>query len=88
MGVVASKRKYEPILVIWDDAEVSNDWEIQSEGDQLTEALVETLGFLVKETDKHLLIASTLSGEHTNARTKIPKGMVKAIHKVTIGKAK
>ena len=83
---MAAKRKYEPILVVWDDAEVSNDWEVQSEGDKLEEALVETLGFLVKETDKHLLIASTLSGEHTNARTKIPKGMVKTIRKVYIGK--
>lgn len=82
------KRKYEPILVVWDDAEVSNDWEVQTESAKLEEALVETLGFLVKETDKHLLIASTLSDDHTNARTKIPKGMVKTIHKVTIGKPK
>lgn len=85
---MAAKRKYEPILVVWDDAEVSNDWAVQSEGEQLEEALVETLGFLVKETDKYYLIASTLSGEHTNARTKVPKGMVKVVHKVSIGKPK
>ena len=29
-----TKRKYEPILVVWDDAEVSNDWAIQNEGEQ------------------------------------------------------
>lgn len=84
------KRKYPPILIVWDDAEVSNDWEINeaTNGGELEEALVETLGFLLKETEKYYVIASTLSGDHANARTKIPKGMVKAIHKVTIGKAK
>ncbi len=75
-------RKYPAVLITWDDAEVSNDWELQSEGPELEEALVETLGFLVKETEKYYLVASTLSGEHTNARTKIPKGMVKSFKKV------
>lgn len=75
-------RKYPAVLVVWDDAEVSNDWELQSEGPELEEALVETLGFLVKETEKYYLVASTLAGDHTNARTKIPKGMVKSFRKV------
>jgi hypothetical protein len=76
------KRKYEAVLITWDDAEVSNDWEIQVEGTPLEEALVETLGFLVKETEKYYVVASTLSADHTNARTKIPKGMVKSLKKV------
>lgn len=75
-------RKYPAVLVVWDDAEVSNDWSLQSEGPELEEALVETLGFLVQETEKYYLVASTLSGDHTNARTKIPKGMVKSFRKV------
>jgi hypothetical protein len=69
---------------VWDDAEVSNDWEVQTEGPELEEALVETLGFLVKETEKYYLIASTLSGDHTNARTKIPKGMVKSFKQIKV----
>jgi len=75
-------RKYPAVLIVWDDAEVSNDWDIQNEYAELAEALVETLGFLVKETEKYYLVASTLSGDHTNARTKIPKGMVKSFKKV------
>ena len=75
-------RKYPAVLITWDDAEVSNDWAIQGESPELEEALVETLGFLVKETEKYYLVASTLSGDHTNARTKIPKGMVKSFRKV------
>lgn len=81
---MAGKRKYDAVLVVWDDAEVSNDWEVQVEGTPLEEALVETLGFLVKETDKYYVVASTLSADHTNARTKIPKGMIKSIQNVKL----
>ena len=77
-------RKYPAVLITWDDAEVSNDWDVQNENAELEEALVETLGFLVKETEKYYLVASTLSGEHTNARTKIPKGMIKSIQNVKL----
>lgn len=77
-------RKYPAVLVVWDDAEVSNDWDVQNENAELEEALVETLGFLVKETEKYYLVASTLSGDHTNARTKIPKGMTKSIQNVKL----
>lgn len=70
---------YPLVLIEWDDAEVSNEWEAIPEADELDEALVQTVGFLAKETNKYYWIASTLSENHANARTKVPKGMVKSI---------
>jgi hypothetical protein len=81
---MVAKRKYEAVLIKWLDAEVSNSWEEIPAGEDKEDTLVETLGFLVKETDKYYTIASTLSEEHTNAKTRIPVGMVKEIKKVKV----
>jgi hypothetical protein len=70
---------YPLVLIEWDDAEVSNEWEVIPDGEELDEALVQTAGFLAKETAKYYWIASTLSENHANARTKVPKGMVVSI---------
>jgi hypothetical protein len=75
---------YEAVLIEWDDAEVSADWEEIPREEELEEAIVHTLGFLVKETPRYYWIASTLSPPHTNARTKVPKGMVKSIKKIIL----
>jgi len=63
------------VEVIWDDAAADGSWE---EAEALPDGpeKVTTVGFLAKETDGYLWIASTDDGYHTNARMKIPKGMV------------
>jgi len=71
-----AKFPHRAILVVWDDAEVSNDWQEVPKEEELWQGTVYTLGFLVRETEKYLLIASTYDGNNTNARTKIPKGMI------------
>jgi len=68
--------KYPLVEIIWDDAEVTNHWETNTET-AISDATVTTVGFLVVETDTHLIVASTYSGEDTNARIQIPRGMVK-----------
>lgn len=68
--------KYPLVEILWDDAEVTNHWEDNSET-VVNEVLCTTVGFLVKETDTHLVIASTYAEDLTNARIQIPKGMVK-----------
>lgn len=79
------KRKHSIVLISWDDAEVSNSWEeIPTSDGEMDEGIVETIGFLVRETEKYYLIASTFDGTHTNARTKIPKGMVKSFKKLNV----
>jgi hypothetical protein len=76
--------KYEAVLITWVDAEVSNSWEEASPGEDVEDTLVQTLGFLIKKTDKYYTVASTLSEGHTNARTRIPTGMVKEVKKVRV----
>lgn len=69
---------YDLVSVIWDDAEVGSGWEAAEDP---KEALVLTVGFLVKKTRKHVIIAGSITtGEHnTNQRIQIPKGMIKSI---------
>ena len=66
--------KYPLIEVIWDDAETNDGWEEPPV--DLKEALATTVGFLIRESEKHLLIASTYDPNHTNGRIQIPVGMV------------
>ena len=66
--------KYPLIEVIWDDASTDNGWEPVP--DELKAELVTTVGFLVRETDKHLLIANSYDPNHTNGRIQIPVGMI------------
>jgi hypothetical protein len=69
---------YDLVGVVWDDAEVDSGWDKVEEP---TESLVLTVGYLVKKTRAHLVIAASITtGEYnTNQRIKIPKGMVKQI---------
>ncbi len=66
---------YDLVAVTWDDAEVDAGWDKVGEP---KEALVLTVGFLVKKTRKHLVIAASVTtGEHnTNQRIQIPRGML------------
>ncbi len=69
-----TKYAYPLYEVIWDDAAVETGWIDPSVA--LQNQLVTTVGFLVNESDRHLLIASTYSDDHVNATIQIPKGMV------------
>jgi len=68
------------VEVVWDDAETFCGWDVAPE--KLKARLVLTCGFLVKETEDHLLIANTISPDdegnlHNNSRIQIPTNMVK-----------
>lgn len=78
------KREHRAVLITWDDAEVSNSWEEIPREDEMEKSIVETLGFLVRETKDYYLVASTFDGNLTNARTKIPKGMVVSIKEIKL----
>ena len=69
--------KFPTYLIEWDDAMADASWEILREED-IKDSKCYTLGFLVGETEKHIVIASTYDeeSEHTNARLQIPKGMI------------
>ncbi len=67
--------KYPIVVIIWDDAETAGGWEEVPE--EMKPALATSMGFLVKESDDHILIASSYDDKHTNGRLQIPKGMIK-----------
>jgi hypothetical protein len=61
---------------VWDDAECDDGW---APAPALKQALVLTVGFLVKESKEHICLAHSITtGEHnTNGRIQIPKKMIK-----------
>jgi hypothetical protein len=62
------------VIVRWVDAHVDGSWEQETDGKL---ADVTTVGFLVKETDESLVIASTVSPPMHNCRITIPKAWIK-----------
>ena len=74
------KLRHDLILVTWDDAgELGLGW-IQDSEIQVKEMLVHTIGFCLKRTRSHIIIASTVSEPYANhAQFQIPVKMVKKV---------
>ena len=68
--------KYDLIEVLWADAATESGWEADDDLQDGDEIAV-TVGFEVKDTQTHLFVASTYDPNHSNARIKIPKGMIR-----------
>ena len=68
------KYKYKLVHLTWDDAQSDMGWEEVPE--KLEPSIAITVGFLIRETKDHLLIASTYDEDTTNARIQIPKKMI------------
>lgn len=68
--------KFKHVKIVWDDAESSDGWE--GIPDKLEPKLVTTVGFLIVETDKHVLVAGSVGhgDEDCNNRLQIPKAMI------------
>lgn len=64
------------VAVVWDDASTDHGWQ-HVDDDDTERNLVITVGFLTREDEHYLYLASTCDeGRNTNARIKIPLGMV------------
>lgn len=76
-----------PLLeILWDDAATSHGWEQANDIKPEVEIAV-TVGFLVKETAEHVVIASTVGEDGScNGRIQVPKKMIRK--RRTIRKAK
>lgn len=72
--IKSPKSPWHLVEVLWDDAVTEIGW--RSPPDALVPQLAVTVGFLVKETPDHFLIASTHDGEDFNATIQIPKKMI------------
>lgn len=78
---MAPKKKYPYSLVevYWTDAQTSHGWEDEEESDIDTPTVV-TIGFLIKESDKGIRLASTVGEDRThNSRIDIPAKMITSI---------
>jgi hypothetical protein len=70
---------YDLVEVIWDDAsELTAGW--ADELEKTEPALALSVGFLIKSTKEHIVIAMDIDDNgHHNGRSQIPAGMVKKI---------
>lgn len=66
------------VEIVWDDAAgLRHGWLDKS--DPLVPQLALSVGFVIREDDDHIVIASdTDDGGAHNGRTQIPKGMIKS----------
>ena len=69
--------KLDLIEIIWDDASsLEHGWTDPADEKPVPQ-MVTTVGFLVAQTDQHLVIAHTSDGYHVNGRFQIPRAMIK-----------
>jgi hypothetical protein len=70
---------FDMVEVIWNDAsELTSGWTDEIEKDE--PALALSVGFLVRETKEHIIIAQDIDQQgHHNGRSQIPRGMVKSL---------
>ncbi len=72
-----AKQPYPIVAVLWDDATALDGWAADEEPKP---CLVLSVGFLVKKTRTHLILAQDLAPDgHKCGRGQIPMGMVKQI---------
>lgn len=76
-----SNYKYPLVEVLWDDAEVDSGW--VETPDKLEPSIATTVGFLVKETKSHILVASSYDDARINGTIQIPKKMIKLRKEIT-----
>jgi len=79
------KLRHDLVLVTWDDAaELNLGWMDESEV-EARPMLVRTVGFLIRKTSQHVIVASTVGDlVHCHAQFQIPRKMIVSIE--TIGK--
>lgn len=65
---------YRFVRVVWEDAQAIALW--TRRGDPIEPQMCETKGHLVEETDTHVIVAATISGEEWNAGQQIPRKMI------------
>lgn len=69
------------VKVIWEDAcEVDGTpWAFVAEDEIYESKLVTQVGYVVQETDKHIVLTHALTTDQVARRNLIPRGMVKEV---------
>lgn len=72
--------KYPLVHIVWDDAAVLGEgWKDSFDPKP---QLVDTVGFLIKETEDHVVVASTVSLDEHTGHFQIPRLMIKSIRQL------
>lgn len=79
MKVKRPKQLYPLVEIVWDDAAgLRHGWTAKEE--KLEPYICLSVGFLIRETEDHILIAQDTDGDGShNGRSQIPRGMVKKL---------
>lgn len=69
------------VLVEWEDASATDDstWVDRSSAPAMPAVIFQQVGWLLEQTDEHLIMTCALSEKMMAARDRIPAGMVKRI---------
>lgn len=80
-----NRTKYPLVWVEWEDAQGDTGWE--EVPDEVEPCIAITAGFLIKETENYLIVASSIDtdNDHNNNRIQIPRGMVRKIYLIRKG---
>lgn len=71
--------KLELVKIEWDDASALEHGWTDPADETLSAQMVTTVGFMVAEDEKYVVVAHTTDGSYVNGRFQIPKGMIKSI---------
>lgn len=69
----------ELVEIVWDDASCLDSGWFDPLVEKPTEKLAYTVGWLVADTDKYVVVAHTTDNTYVNGRFQIPKGMIKSM---------
>lgn len=89
---MASKKDFvgyeQVVLVVWHDAEAQTGWGDPSQEDIDTEALVQSIGWIVAENEHTLLLAAdtSVNDENVNRTMRIPLACIKDIYPIKLPK--
>lgn len=67
------------VEIKWDDASALEHGWCDPEEEKPTPQWVQTVGFLVKQTEHHVVIAHTVSEGWANGRFQIPRAMIRSM---------
>ena len=70
--------KYPIVCIEWIDAATDHGWEEISDSD-FSPTIAVSVGFMIKEDDTTIVLASSYTGTASNNRLQIPKGMIKTM---------
>lgn len=78
------------VLVEWEDASATDDqtWLARDGAPDMPPVIFQQVGWLIEETDAHVILTCALSDKLMAARDRIPRGMVRRIIGLNAGRRK